>query len=170
MKKKFMGLAVYVLISYGSFSQTAGLDKLNLPTGIMSTRLEIKSEKAITRIDLKTTKSLDRLFPQARNVSWTTNENGIFAYLTVDSVKIRSDFDKKGNWLFNLRYYYEPALSQKVRSMVKSVYYDLNIIGVYEIESADKTVYLVNLEDKKSYKTILVHDDEMEVYNSFDKN
>ena len=108
-------------------------------------------------------------FPDAENVQWLPIQSGTIALFTIDGKKIRADYDQEGRWLFNLRHYDETGLPANVRKQLVMTYYDYKINSVDEIETDSQTIYLVNMEGRKSYKTIMVNGDDMEIFNSFNK-
>lgn len=72
-------------------------------------------------------------------------------------------YDERGHWQYSLIYYAESKLPKSVRATVKSVYYDMSITVVEEVQTADAKVYVVHLEDNASIRIIKVNDDgEME--------
>lgn len=81
-------------------------------------------------------------------------------------VVTRDFYNKKGNRLFTIAYYDEKGLPAAVRSLVKSVYYDYTIVTVEEVRLPERKVYLVDLQDDTSIKTVRVADDEMEEVRS----
>jgi hypothetical protein len=87
----------------------------------------------------------------------------------MDGIKNKVYYNKKGNYQCKVRNYYESRLPGEVRHMVKSNYYDFSIYCVVEISAKDKTAYVVKLENKTSWKTIKVVDNEMEVAEDYKK-
>jgi hypothetical protein len=105
---------------------------------------------------------------RAENVRWYDVPNGFFAYYTKDEKKGRSFYNSKGNFVYNSLSYQERTLPFEIRNRVKSVYYmDYKITHVNEILEEGKTIFIIQLTDNKSWKTILLHDDEMEVIKEF---
>lgn len=75
----------------------------------------------------------------------------------------RAFHDKKGNLLFTIDYYGEKGLPAEVRRLVKSEFYQYTILTVEEVKSPDMHVYLVDIEDDTTIKTVRVADGETEV-------
>lgn len=92
-----------------------------------------------------------------------------FLYFIADDIKTRSAYNKKGRWMHTIRYYAENKLPPAVRDIVKNSYQCFSISGVTEVNVQDKIAYLINIEDSKTWKTIKVVGDEMEVTQSFNK-
>jgi hypothetical protein len=121
------------------------------------------------RVSPKAVKNFMKSFRGAENTNWYKMPQGLMVYFTVDGIKMRSVYDNKGNWLYSLRFYTEEYLPKNMRHQVKSNYYDFNITAVNEVQENNKTVYFIQLEGTKSYKTIWLCDGEMEVANEFIK-
>lgn len=95
--------------------------------------------------------------------------NNTFLYFVADGIQTRSAYNKKGNWMHTIRYYGENKLPLEVRDIIKSSYQCFSISGVTEVNVQNKTAYLVNIEDSKTWKTIKVVGEEMEVTQAFNK-
>ncbi len=129
----------------------------------------IEDVPARNAISKKATRAFAGTYKTATDVKWFAVPDGSIAYFTIDGIRNRSHYDKKGNWLYNARYYNEKKLPVAVRAEVKSTYYDYAISGVQEIQVENKTIYLLYLADEISFKTIRVCDGEMDVLESFSK-
>jgi hypothetical protein len=53
--------------------------------------------------------------------------------------------------------------------MVKSTYYDYSIFGVAEVHFDEETVYMVYIQSENNFKTVRVHNDDMQEVESFPK-
>jgi len=82
---------------------------------------------------------------------------------TVDNIKTRMVYDKRGHCENIVRYYFEDKLPPAVRHLVKSTYYDFTIYHIIEPTINGVTSYLIQMEDSTTWKTIKVVDGEMEV-------
>jgi len=121
-------------------------------------------QKAVNK---RAVKEFGRTFKSAGAITWYKDAYGFMAYCTIDGIKNRSNYDKRGNWLYSIRSYGEHQLPRDVRARVKRVYYDYTITGVQEIQIDDKTVYLVYMRDDKVCQTIRITEDDMDVLDSF---
>ena len=108
-------------------------------------------------------------FKNAGTPSLSIFKNGFVIRSEKDGVQTRAFYDQKGRWSSTILTYSRDKLPANVRRQVKSIYYDYNIYLVNEITVADKTVYLVSIEDENGYKTIRVTDDETSVFDEFSK-
>jgi hypothetical protein len=71
---------------------------------------------------------------------------------------------------FTISYYDEKKLPDEIRSIVKSTYYDYSITCVEEIHIDSKIIYIVHMQDDKTWKNVRICDGEMEIVEDFDKS
>jgi hypothetical protein len=79
-------------------------------------------------------------------------------------------FDKKGHARYTIAYYGEKELPADVRAIVKPVYYDYQILSVEEVKLNGKSIYLIDLQDSSTLKTVRVADGEMELVKTLNRN
>lgn len=121
-------------------------------------------------IPIKAVRSFKSSYRDVDNEMWYEVPDGYRARFTTDDVLYMVTFNNKGKWQNTLRQYDETKLARDIRGMVKSVYYDYNIILIEEIEQSMKPLtYIIHMEDKVSFKNIRVCDHEMEVINEINK-
>ena len=120
-------------------------------------------------ISVRAVKKFDKQYKNVENERWFKIENGSVAEFEKDGITTKVFYTPKGSWHATLRYYQEDKLPKDIRHMVKSVYYDFNIIIVIEVFASNKMAYLVKIESKDMIKTIRVLDGEMDEYESFQK-
>lgn len=125
---------------------------------------------AFRKVPIKAVRSFKNSWQYIDNESWYQVPDGFRARFTQDGVLCLVTYNKKGNWLSTMRQYDETKLDKDVRSEVKSVYYDYNIILVEEIELPLKPLtYVIHLEDKDHFLNVRVCDREMEVMTEINK-
>jgi hypothetical protein len=100
---------------------------------------------------------------------WFKAPVGYEAEYTDGSVKAFYLYDKKGYWMYTILTYGEDRLPEEVRALVKRNYYDFNISWVKEVTEAQTTVYVVHMENAKSWQEVAVQDGEMRVLKEFCK-
>ena len=71
--------------------------------------------------------------------------------------------------MYNFVSYGEDKLPRPVWYLVKSVYYDYSIVWINQIQTINKTIYVVHLDGKDTYKNIRVCNDEMDVLEEIRK-
>lgn len=118
----------------------------------------------------KSARNFWRLYGEGKNEKWYSLPGGSLAKFEDQGIGYRVIFDKKGNWVYTLKQYTEKELPVRVKSMVKSVYYDYPIVWVKEVNQSQSVVYLIHIENDQEWKTIRVADDEMDVAEDFAKS
>lgn len=132
---------------------------------------EIKEDgpTLLNEINAQATRNFMRDYKNTADVKWFEAGDGLVVYFTIEGVKTKVYYTKKGNYECRVRSYYENNLAPAVRHLVKSTYYDFNIYCITEINASGKTAYFLNLESKTSWKMIKVVDNEMEVTQEYKK-
>ena len=111
----------------------------------------------------KALNSFNRMFANATQVSWATEDKGRpIVFFETPGKKNRAGFDKKGNLVYTISYYTEEQLPVPVLLKVKQTYYGKSIFCVTEVNYLGKTAYLIILEDRTSWLHIKIIGDEME--------
>ncbi len=125
------------------------------------------SETHRNDINIKAVRNFIRLFENVTNKKWYTVSDGYFASFTKDEVETKVAFDAKGNWHCTLTTYNENQMPHDIRDMVKSRYYDFNIMVAYEIRHERGIVYIIKISDATKIKTLRIIDDEIEVTGNY---
>ena len=120
-------------------------------------------------VNSRAIKFFNKEFKNAEAVKWHTLKDGFVAYCTVNGIKNKVFYDKKGRWNGNIIFYNDKTMPRDIRAIVKSTYYDYRINLAQEIHVADKIVYRVYLEDETSWKTVNIIEGEMTVIEDFKK-
>ena len=89
--------------------------------------------------------------------------------VVVSAQTTRAFYDKKGRVRFTISYYGEKELPREVRAIVKPEYYDYAILTVQEVRTNGKSIYLIDMEDSTTIKTIRVEDGEMELVRTLNR-
>jgi len=160
----------------GAIAQHAGTAIFHDPPEFISKYFESGSntdsmmESPVVYISTKAVRHFIRSFKQAEDVHWFKAVNGMVAHFTMNGIKSKAYYDKKGNWLYTIRTYEESELSKDIRDLVKRTYYDYSITSVNEITDEQQTAYVILLEDKTTWKTINIYDGEMNVIKEYVKS
>ena len=126
----------------------------------------------LNEIPSKAIRHFNKTHKNVDSVIWSkiTDGNGGFSARFVgDEIATSFRYDRRGNYECCLRDYFEDRLPQEIRHRVKSIYYDFTIFFIKEVIIDDITVYIITLEDKTSWKNILVTEDEIIVRKEFSK-
>src|SRR6476659_1750933 len=87
----------------------------------------------------KVLNAFNKTFPHVKEVAWTENEHSYEVKFKQNEILSKVTYDKDGNILKTLRYYYEQNLPLLVLSKVKNKFNDKKIYGVTEESSEDGT-------------------------------
>jgi len=98
--------------------------------------------------------AFNKTFPHVKEVAWTENEQSYEVKFKQNDILSKVTYDKDGNILKTLRYYYEQNLPLLVLSKVKNKFSGKKIFGVTEESSETGTFYHIILEDEKHWINI----------------
>jgi hypothetical protein len=125
------------------------------------------SEVFANDVNIKAMRHFIKQFSSVTTEKWYKISDGIVASFTENEIETKVHYDLNGDWHCTLRTYNENQLPFAVRDLVKSKYYDYNILVVYEIIYPGSLTYIVKIEDSKRIKTLKVTDGEMEVIGDY---
>ena len=98
--------------------------------------------------------AFNKTFPHVKEVAWTENDHSYEVKFRQNEILSKVTYDRDGNILNTLRYYYEQNLPLLVLSKVKSKFSNKKIYGVTEESSEEGTFYHIILEDEKHWINI----------------
>lgn len=156
MKNLFVALVT--LTAFTSLhAQTAHRD---VPVANNSLNTEIGTSGGYTG---KAVRNFKRYYKHIYNETWFAIPNGHRARFVESGIRHDVTFDKRGNWLYTIRQYKENLCPKDIRSQIRSIYSNYSVILVEEIERPMKPlVYVVHMEDQRTFKNIQLCDKEME--------
>jgi hypothetical protein len=125
------------------------------------------SEVLANDVNIKAMRHFNKQFSSVTTEKWYRISDGIVASFTESETQTKVLYDLKGNWHCTLKTYNENQLPFDVRDMVKSKYYDYNILVAYEISYPKVITYILKIEDSKNIKTLRVSNGEMEVTGDY---
>lgn len=158
----------FLALASFAFAQT---NNLNLPPENLTKDLATDESSApLSSINSKAIKHFGKSYHKQNNAAWFAVSDGFVAIFSADGIKTKMYYDTKGRPVGEVRTYQEDKLPKEIRHMVKSTYYDFNIFVVDEVTLGTAKVYLVKIEDSKSFKTIRIQDDEMTETEAFNKS
>lgn len=129
--------------------------------------LNAASEVPSTNVNVKALKNFTKQFGANNEAKWYQTSEAFVAQFTSNGIETKGMYDLKGNWHSTLRTYSEDKMPFDVRDLVKSTYYDFNIMVVYEITHADNVAYILKIQDSKTIKTLRVRDGNVEVIGDY---
>ena len=125
---------------------------------------KIQSEIKVTAVDIKAARDFNRSYKHITDPKWFRTEGGYLASFLSKGIFRKIAYDSNGTWLYNLLEYTEGNMSFETRDMVKSRYYDNEILMIHEYEFPNsRTVTLIRMRDRKfNIVTLKVCNGEME--------
>ena len=126
-------------------------------------------EILLNDININAIRHFNISFNNPLHIKWDKIPGGFSVYFISDSIKKMAAYTNKGTWIHTLSFYDEHKLPGYVRHLVKSVYYDFIINQVIQIEEDNQFVYMIQIEDSTSFKTITVSDYEMKIVKDLRK-
>ena len=132
----------------------------------------ILSETKMIKVNMNAVRHFTRLYKNVNDAKWFETDGGYVASFCSNGTYTKIAYSYKGVWLYNLLEYTEANLSFEVRHMVKSRFYDHDILVIHQYEFADnKTVYLIRMQNQDSRLiTLKVFDGEIEVITPRENN
>ncbi|HEY4966221.1 MAG TPA: hypothetical protein VII28_07470 [Puia sp.] len=122
-------------------------------------------------INLRALRDFMFRYGQKDQACWfSTPDGGFESYFIRDGFGDRAVYDQKGNWKFSLIMYGEDKLPRNIRSAVRSVYYDFDIVMAEEVQMNEGIEYIVTLEEQSAIRVVKVdRQGELEVLQELDK-
>jgi len=135
------------------------VSQAQMSSGVLVTARGLGSDHSA----MKAAREFWKKYGEGKNESWYKLEAGYIAEFSEATIRYKSVFGRKGNWLYSIKEYGEKELPKEVRDLVKSAYYDYSIAWVKEVSQNQAVVYVVHIADGPNWKDLLVQDGEMDV-------
>lgn len=90
---------------------------------------------------------------------WFATPRGYLVYFIQGEFGNRAIYGKKGNWEYSIILCDENSLPKEIRATVKSVYYDMKIEYIEEIQSFEGVSYFITLQDKFNIKVVKINEE-----------
>lgn len=155
------------------------LISLVLPSHAMAQQLSVPTEKDITAAEIPDTsstiryandvsgrvlRSFRRSFGDKPGVTWSRTVENLFLASYKENNKTNCVyFSNNGAIDYTLSHYGEDQLSKEMRQLVKSNFYDYDIINVSEVHKNDSYWFFITVMNKASVKLIKVTEWDWEV-------
>jgi hypothetical protein len=122
-------------------------------------------------VNSRVVKNFVRSYKNVSNERWYKLQDGFVSMFNLDDINYQVAYGKKGNWIRTIRSYSEDKLSEDLRYMVKSIYYDCSINLVQEIENpVDPVTYIIQLKGKTQIINLRIRDGEMTVLKKYTRS
>ena len=123
------------------------------------------------RVNPTVIRSFLKTYRDVAGEKWIEVNEGFVAMFNYNDMDYQVAYDKRGNLLRTIRSYTEDRMSQGLRHIVKSNYYDYEINRVHEIETPRNSLtYVIQLVGKKEVINLGISDGEMQELGKFNKS
>ncbi|HZE83508.1 MAG TPA: hypothetical protein VE035_04325 [Puia sp.] len=110
-------------------------------------------------------------FPNAEQVKWLELSDKFTVNFKDNGILTKVDYDRDGNFISSVRYYYEKNLPVNIICKLKKKFADKTVFGVTEMTTESSVEYYIKLEDAKSWTTVKSNvDGNMEVVEKYKKS
>jgi hypothetical protein len=162
--KKILVKSVVVIYTIFFLAQSSAARNSIRPSAMGNDSTNIYTIVAdMNSVNKKAASDFKDRFGNPAGTRWFSAKDGFTSYFKVDGFTDKVCYDKKGNWKYSTIFYGESKMPKDVRAEVKSVYYDMSIIQVEEIQTLNGKGYVINLEDNATLRIIKLNEEgEME--------
>jgi hypothetical protein len=175
MKTKFFIAFIGIFIAFsmtakGQFAFVEPSKKI-VPAYLRTVKQDVSEPAYYNNISTRAIRDFIMNFPEVSNENWFCTPDLFVAMFTLNDIKYRIDYDRKGNWIETFRTYDETNMPSDLRQSVKGSYYDYNIYLVQEIQQPfHPAVYIVHLDGKKKLINLQVCNGVMHEWQKFKKS
>jgi len=121
-------------------------------------------------ISEKILQTFKQTFPDAEQVKWLEQSDKYTVDFKDNGVTTKVDYDKDGNFISSVRYYYEKNLPVNIICKLQKRFAGKKVFGVTEMTTENNVEYFIKLEDAKSWMTVKSNvDGNMEVVEKYKK-
>jgi hypothetical protein len=121
-------------------------------------------------INEKLLQTFKQTFPDAEQVKWLEATDKYTVNFTDNGILTKVDYDKDGNFISSVRYYYEKNLPVNIICRLQKKYSNKKVFGVTEMTTESNVEYYIKLEDETSWMTVKSNvDGNMEVVEKYKK-
>jgi hypothetical protein len=176
MKKQVIVSAMFILAT--ALSPNTITAQANSPHAGLKMSLSIAQEGLVlndagpVRVSAKATRDFSKRF-RGQQANWTSNGQIFKARFSDDTYRTLVGYAKSGRWLYTIRYYSEKQMSRDLRHIIKSEYYDYNIVEVSEVRTPQQKdeIYIIHINnDKKQHKILRFSDEGIEVVKTYNES
>jgi len=123
-----------------------------------------------TKVPDKVWTNFQKYFTNAHSPEWyEINKRFLVKYMTEDE-KNQAVFTKKGKLVYNISYGYEKSLPEDLRKQVKNTYYDYDITRAIKVNTNNREIWVVNVENAKNFILIRLENGELEEVERYNKS
>ena len=119
----------------------------------------LTSNVPLNEINIRAFRRFHRLFPSAADGErWFKSPEGYQVSFLLDAQPHQAYFDRRGVYLYSLKYYGEKEIPRAAGDLIKMKYPDYEIGVVTEITDGEKTFFLVRISNPSFVRTLSVCD------------
>jgi hypothetical protein len=108
-------------------------------------------------------------FKNATNIAIFPYAKSTVIYCMVNGIRNNILYTNKGKLEHTVRYYEAKFLPEQISSTIEEGFPGYQMTNVAEVTANGQTAHLVNIENKKTFKTIRVLDGNCDVYEDYNK-
>ena len=124
---------------------------------------------AATNVEKAVTSSFDRNFPDALDAQWFRMSKKYLVRFMMADQQNSALMKKDGQIIYNIAYGYEKDLPSDVRMIVRTHYPDFSITKAITVKEKDRTIWVVNIEDKQKLILVRIEEGELEEVGNYNK-
>ena len=170
-------LMASLALTISSFGQYSGLtmnvsrnsSKVTENSADVRTDAKEAALEQLKQMNLKVYLDFKKSAKHANDIRVSQTSKNIFVVYDYDDVHHRICYDPKGNRSYHIQYYGLEKIPADVLQLVQNEYPFYTVLRGSEIEANGKTAFLVDIDGKRSFKTIRVVDGEFDIYSSHNK-
>jgi hypothetical protein len=147
------GSAIFLLSAGPSFGQQT--DVKSLP--------EVTVTSSAATMSSMVWANFQKDFKGATNVTWYKIDKDFLIKFIMGEISQRALYNSKGHQIYHISYVGEKFTPDDVKDLLKSAFGTYLIIGSTKVEEAGRTIYVVNLQNKKNVALARVEDGEAEM-------
>lgn len=166
--KNYPALAAYAKEYTAVDKSGSGSAKESLNSAENALKTAKANSKAL-KANFKATENFRRAFKNAPDATWNVEQNAIVASFSRDSVKTNVVYSNKGYLIHSLSYFPASKTPAAIRSIVESDYPNGDITSAIEVNENGMDYFIVNLEDKRTFKQVTVYEGATNLINTLKK-
>jgi hypothetical protein len=121
------------------------------------------SNVPLNEINIHAFRHFQKRFPAVATASWVKTDDGYIVSFTEKGLRNQAHFDRKGYFLYSLKYYAGKDICKDLEDMVSKKYPGYFIKVVTEISNGEKIFYLLAIENGTTVKTISACDGSLDI-------
>jgi hypothetical protein len=112
----------------------------------------------------------EKIFGNAEDVRWEKVQKNFLAKFSIGGQQKRALFNPRGTKLYEISYGKEKDLPTKIRKDVKRTYVEYLITSATLVNEANRSIWVINLEDEEHYVIVRIENDEIEEVRKYVKS